>query len=143
MLNETENQFSIDGGCENAIWLIVEYQGNKFYKSMLVSQVNANPFLFKDKLTHVRKSMYFNILIVTSFNSTCLLNLGNNCGVYFVQDNNNEASSKQQSGKIQELENPFIFVMAQVMEHGGQGECKKLGGESEIDGAFQDSPLML
>jgi hypothetical protein len=77
----------------------VEYQGNKIYKFMLVSQLNANPFLSKNRLTCVRKSMYFNNLNVyfttTSSSSTCLLNLGNNYGVYFVQDNNNQVGSKQ------------------------------------------------
>jgi hypothetical protein len=43
---------------------------------------------------------------------------------------------------IQELENRLVFVMAQVMEHGSYGECKELGRESELDGAFQDSPLI-
>ncbi len=94
MLNETKNQFLVDGGCENAICPIMEYQGNKIYKSMLINQLNENPFLSKDRLTHVRKSMYFNNLIVASFNSTCLVGLGNDCGVYFVHDDNNRASSK-------------------------------------------------
>jgi hypothetical protein len=88
MLNEIENQCLVDGGCENAFCPIVKYQGNKIYKFTLVSQLNANPFLSKDRLTCVRKSMYFNnlnvYLIATSSNSTCLLGLGNNCGVYFV-----------------------------------------------------------
>jgi hypothetical protein len=35
MLNEIENQFLVDGGCENAICPIVEYQGNKIYKSTI------------------------------------------------------------------------------------------------------------
>jgi len=29
MMNEIENQFSVNGGCENAICSIVEDQGNK------------------------------------------------------------------------------------------------------------------
>jgi hypothetical protein len=93
MLDEIENQFLVDGGYENAIYPIVEYQGNKIYKSMLINQLNANPFLSKDRLTCVRKSMYFNnsnaYLIVASFNNTCLLGLGNDCGVYFVHGDNN------------------------------------------------------
>jgi hypothetical protein len=111
MLNEIENQFLVDGGCKNAICLIVEYQGNQIYKFMLVNQLNANPFLSMDRLTCVRKSMYFNNLDVysttTSSSSTCLLSLGNNCGVYFVQDNNNQASSKQQGGKNSRVGKPI------------------------------------
>ncbi len=55
MLNEIENQFLVDGGCENEICPIVEYQGNKIHKSMSINQLNANPFLSKDRLTRVRK----------------------------------------------------------------------------------------
>jgi hypothetical protein len=77
---------------------------------MLVNQLNANPFLSKDKLTCVRKSMYFNNLNVyltaISSSSTCLLSLGNNCGVYFVLDNNNQACSKRQGGKSSRVGKP-------------------------------------
>jgi hypothetical protein len=48
MLNEIENRFLVGGGCiENAIYLIVEYETNKIFKSTLVSQFNANHFLSK------------------------------------------------------------------------------------------------
>jgi hypothetical protein len=47
MLNETRNQFSIDGGFENVVYLLVEYQGNKIYKFILANELNANPFLSK------------------------------------------------------------------------------------------------
>ncbi len=51
MLNEIENQFLVDGGCiKNVIYLIVEYERNKIFKSTLVSQLNENYFLFKDRL---------------------------------------------------------------------------------------------
>jgi hypothetical protein len=43
-----ENQFLVDGGCiKNVIYLIVEYEGNKIFKSTLVSQLNENPFFLK------------------------------------------------------------------------------------------------
>ena len=68
---------------------VVEYGGHQIFKSTLVSQLNANHFLSKDRLTRVRNSMYFNnfadYLSATSSSSTCLLGLGSNCGVYFVQ----------------------------------------------------------
>ncbi len=39
MLNEIENRLLVDCGCiENAIYLIVEYERNKIFKSTLVSQ---------------------------------------------------------------------------------------------------------
>jgi len=38
MLNEIENQFLVDGGCiENVIHPIVEYEGNKIFKSTYVN----------------------------------------------------------------------------------------------------------
>jgi len=48
MSNEIEGQFLIDVRFQNAICLIVEYEGNKIYKSTLVSQFNENLFFFKD-----------------------------------------------------------------------------------------------
>jgi hypothetical protein len=123
MLNEIQNQFLIDGRCENAIYRIMEYQGSKIYKSMLVIQLNANIFLSKDRLTHVRKSIYSNnsnvYFTTTSSSNTCLLSLGNNCGVYFVQDDNNQDGSKWWGGKKLKARIPTRIVMAQVMEHGG------------------------
>ena len=38
----------------------IEYEGHKMYKSTLVSQMNGNPFLSKDKLTKVNNLLYFN-----------------------------------------------------------------------------------
>jgi len=98
MLNKIGNQFSVYVGCENVVCLLVEYQKNKIYKFMLVNQLNANPFLSKDRLTRVRKLIYINnldaYLIVASSSSTCLLSLNSDCGVYFVHNDKNQASSK-------------------------------------------------
>lgn len=33
------------------VTLMVEYDGHQIFKAILVSQLNANPFLFKDMLT--------------------------------------------------------------------------------------------
>ena len=67
----------------------VEYAGHKIYKSTLVSQLNGNPFLSKDRLTRVKHSMYFNnhddYITVAASSSSCLLGLGSDCGIYFVQ----------------------------------------------------------
>jgi hypothetical protein len=48
MSNETKGQLLIDVRFQNAICIIVEYEGNKIYKSTSVSQFNENIFLFKD-----------------------------------------------------------------------------------------------
>jgi hypothetical protein len=50
MLNEVGGQFLIDNGFEILIYPIVEYEGNKMYKSTLVNQLKWNLFLFKDNL---------------------------------------------------------------------------------------------
>jgi hypothetical protein len=48
MLNETKDQFLVDGGCiKNAIYPIVEYEENKIFKSTLVNQLNAINISFK------------------------------------------------------------------------------------------------
>ena len=68
---------------------IVTYEGHSIYKSTLVSQLNGNPLLSKDRLTRVRNSIYFNnnddYLTATSSSTTMLLGLGSDVGVYFKQ----------------------------------------------------------
>jgi hypothetical protein len=75
MLNEIETCFFVDGGCiENAIYLIMEYERNKIFKSTLVSQFNTNPFLFKDRFNMSEEIHVFQnldvYLITASFGST-------------------------------------------------------------------------
>jgi hypothetical protein len=69
---------------------IVEFEGQKIYKSTLVSQLNSNPFLSKDRLARVKTSLYFNnsdaYLAAAESSSTCMLGIGCDCGVYFVDD---------------------------------------------------------
>ena len=68
---------------------IVTYEGHSIYKSTLVSQLNGNPLLSKDRLTRVINSIYFNnnddYLIAASSCTTMLLGLGSDVGVYFKQ----------------------------------------------------------
>jgi hypothetical protein len=58
--------------------------------------------------------MYFNnsnaYLIATSSSNTCLLGLGNNCGVYFMQDDNNQVVQND-ANKNSKARNPSVFVM--------------------------------
>jgi hypothetical protein len=51
-------------------------------------------------------------LIVSSFSSTCLLGLGNDCGVYFVHDDNNQASSRKQVGNHSKFGKPVHIYNA-------------------------------
>jgi len=75
----------------------VEFGGHKIFKSTLVSQLNSNPFLSKDRLTRVRNSIYFNnsddYITASSSTETMLLVLGMDCGVYFMQRTTTTMSS--------------------------------------------------
>jgi hypothetical protein len=55
----------------------VSMLGKVVYKSTLVNELNRNPFLFKDRLTRICNSIYFNncedYLSAATSNSTCLL----------------------------------------------------------------------
>jgi hypothetical protein len=69
---------------------VVKYSGKLLHKSTLVSELNGNPCLSKDRLTRIRNFVYFNnaedYLSTSSLSSTCLVGLGTDCGVYFDQD---------------------------------------------------------
>ena len=57
----------------------VSYSNKVIYKSTLVSELNGNPFLSKDRLTRIPNSVYFNnakdYLSASSSTSTCLVGL--------------------------------------------------------------------
>lgn len=99
MLNLKEPQLSC-ALLANKVIPFVEYGGHNIYKSTLVSQLNANPFLSKDRLTKVKNSIYFNnsddYISASSSQETMLLGLGMDCGVYFMQQRTTASSS---SGK--------------------------------------------
>ena len=83
--------------CPSQVHPIVQFSGHIIYKSTLVSQLNGNGFLSKDRLTRVKHSMYFNnhddyVTAAASF-STCLVGIGSDCGVFFVQHNTTGLSS--------------------------------------------------
>lgn len=59
LLNLEEPQVSFALPADKVI-RFVEYKGHNIYKSALVSQLNANHFLSKDRLTRVKNSIYFN-----------------------------------------------------------------------------------
>lgn len=81
----------------------VESSGHQIYKSTLVSQLNANPFLSKDRLTRVKHSIYFNnsedYIAASSCTETMFLGLGMDCGVYFMQRNTTTMSSSARTVK--------------------------------------------
>jgi hypothetical protein len=73
------------------------------YKSTLVNELNGNPFLSKDRLTHICNSVYFNnsenYLSTATSNSTCLLGLGSDCGVFFVKSQSHVVGSARKAAK--------------------------------------------
>ena len=69
---------------------------------MLVSQLNENPYLSKDRLTRMKNSIYFNnsddYLAASSSTMSMLLGLGFDVGVYF-KDMRGLASTVRATGK--------------------------------------------
>jgi len=67
----------------------VEFDGERIFKSTLVVQLNSNPFLSKDRLTRVKKLLYFinseDYLGTPQCSNMCFVGIGSNVGVYFVQ----------------------------------------------------------
>jgi hypothetical protein len=67
---------------------IVTVIGKNVYKSTLVNELDGNPFLSKDRLIHIKNSVYFNnaedYITAAASSSTCLLGLGTDCGVFFA-----------------------------------------------------------
>lgn len=66
---------------------IVTFQGHFIYKFTLVSQLNGNPYLSKERLIRMKNSIYFNnsddYLAASSSTTSMLLGLGFDVGVYF------------------------------------------------------------
>ena len=67
----------------------IEVDGHAIYKSALVSQLNGNIFLSKDRLARIKQSIQFNnhanCLQARSSCLSSLLSIGSDFGVHFVQ----------------------------------------------------------
>jgi hypothetical protein len=78
-----------------------EYSGKVIFKSTLVSELNGNPFLSKNRLIRIRNSIYFNnaedYLNAANSSFSCSLGLGSDCGVYFVQKSSLNTTSAVQT----------------------------------------------
>ena len=89
MMNDREDPLTLPQSTPTFISAVVEYQGHVIYKSTFISQMIATPFLSKDRLTRVKNSIYFknsnDYIFATASADTCLLGLGSDCTVYFVQ----------------------------------------------------------
>ena len=86
LLSDHEVQVS-SGPIPHKIDRVVIFQGHSTYKSTLVSQMNGNPYLSKERLTMMKNSIYFNnsddYLVAASSTTSMLLGLGSDVGVYF------------------------------------------------------------
>ena len=98
---------------------VVEYIGKVIYKSTLVSELNGNPFLSKDRLTKIKNLVFFNnaeeYLSAANSSTTCLFALGSDCGVLFMKSSNLNISSivraaqKRKRGGGERLGRPAVF----------------------------------
>ena len=79
---------------------VVPFQTHSIYKSTLVSQLNRNPYLSKNRLTRMKNFIYFNnsndYLVASSSIMFMLLGLGSDVGVYF-KDMRGSASTMQET----------------------------------------------
>lgn len=104
---------------------ILEFGGYTIYKSTLVSQLKGNPFLSKDRLIWVKHSIYFNnhdnYIIAAASSNSCLLGIGSDCGVYFVQRSTTTLSSTMRSARKRKRGRPsatFQSGMPMSVLHG-------------------------
>jgi hypothetical protein len=96
MMDSVEGQVSTNPS-SSKIQPTKDYMDYQIYKSTLVFQLNGNPFLSKDRLTHVKNSICFNnshdYLNAGTLHSSCLLGIGSDCGVFFMQRRSTTLSS--------------------------------------------------
>lgn len=100
VLNRAETQVPVSEN-EEKIKGTVELEGHTIYKSTLVSQLNGNNFLSKDRLARVKHSIAFNnhdnCVDASLSAGTGLLCIGSDCGVHFVQRSTTRLSSSVKS----------------------------------------------
>jgi hypothetical protein len=111
--------------------------GKVVYKSTLVNELNGNPFLSKDRLTLIRNSIYFNnfedYLNAATSNSTCLLGLGSDYGVFFVESQSRALESAAKAAKSRSrmgrLGGPNSILVAASSDIWWLGRVQKMRGK--------------
>lgn len=102
LLSDHEVQVSSDP-IPHKINPVVTFQGHCIYKSTLISQMNGNPYVSKDRLTRMKNSIYFNnsddYLAAASSTTSMLLGLGSDVGVYFKDSREHGTSSTVMAAK--------------------------------------------
>ena len=100
------------------------------FKSTLVSELNGNPFLSKDRLTRVQNSIYLNnveeYMSAANSEKTCLLGLGSDYAVYFVS---NPVGAQTSAALLLELQKKEM-VVGELEHHptSAREHCTDLGG---------------
>jgi len=96
LLSNQELQVSSNSKLDR-ILPVVTYEGHSIYKSTLVSQLNGNPYIYKDMLTRMKNPIYFNnsddYLATTLSTTFMLFGLGCDVGVYFKDERGNASST--------------------------------------------------
>ena len=62
----------------------VEVGESRIFKSILVSQLNGNPTLSKNRLSWIKVGMFINPKLLTVANHGTMLMLGSDCGLCFL-----------------------------------------------------------
>ena len=108
---------------------VVEVEDNKFlFKSTLVSQLNGNPTLSKDRLTRVRQGVYYakeeKECMETNEN---LFGIGSDCAVFFheqiVQGKITRSCKPSSSGGKKKAKSVWYLGRVQKMRRMVSGAC--------------------
>ncbi|MCO5555230.1 hypothetical protein L7F22_008774 [Adiantum nelumboides] len=78
----------------------VEVDGKTIYKSTLVSQLNGNPTLYKDRLTRVKGGVYDTFDKKVTYQSRTCLVVGSDCAVLFERLPSKEIRRSKVKGKL-------------------------------------------
>lgn len=78
----------------------VEVDGKTICKSTLVSQLNGNPTLSKDRLTRVKSGIYFSFDKKTKFQTGTCLVIGSDCAVLFERSSSKDNAKCKRKGKL-------------------------------------------
>ena len=85
LIDEHENVEMPSQSNVKSIVAYVEVGESRIFKSTLVSQLNGNPTLSKDRLTWIKVGiLYMKPKLLTAANHDTMLNLGCDCGVCFL-----------------------------------------------------------
>ena len=113
LIDEHENVEMPSQSNVKSIVAYVEVGESRIFKSTLVSQLNGNPTLSKDRLTRIKASiLYMKPKLLTAANHDTMLNLGCDCGVCFL--NTLEARIVKKHGRPKKLAPIKVWFVGRV-----------------------------